>query len=73
MNPMQLLQLMRGGANPAQMLMSFAQQNPQLQQAMQLLNGKTPQQMRETVMGVAQQRGVDVGQIAQQLGMRLPD
>lgn len=71
MNPMQLMQLMRGG-NPMQILMSEAQRNPQLQQIMQQVNGKTPGEIQQMAMTAAQQRGIDLNQLASQLGIRLP-
>lgn len=72
MNPLQMIQMLRGAQNPAQMIMGFAQQNPQLRQIMQLMNGKTPDQMREFAMQAAQQRGLDINQIANQLGLKIP-
>ena len=71
-NPMQLLQMMRGSANPMETLMGMAQTNPQLGQVLQMLNGKTPAEMQRMVYDAAKQRGVDVNQLARQLGIRLP-
>ena len=71
MNVMQLMQMMRGG-NPMQILMQQAQSNPQLRQVMQMCNGKTPDQMREMAQQLAQQRGVNLDQLAQQIGLKLP-
>lgn len=73
MNPLQMVQMLQGAQNPTQMMMSLAQQNPQLRQIMQLVNGKTPGQMREFAMQAAQQRGLDINQIANQLGLKLPE
>lgn len=72
MNPLQLIKTLRGGGNPLQMLMDMAQQNPMLKQVMDMVNGKTPEEMREFVYQTAQQRGVDVNQLAQALGIELP-
>lgn len=71
-NPMQLLQMMRGSANPMETLMGMAQTNPQLGQVLQMVNGKTPAEMQRMVYDTAKQRGIDVNQLARQLGIRLP-
>ena len=73
MNPMQIIQAVQNGANPNQLINQLAQTNPAIRQAMQLMNGKTPQQIRNMAMQAAQQRGVDLNRIAQQWGIRLPE
>lgn len=71
-NMMQLIQMVNGGGNPMQMLMQAAPQNPLVGQVLQMTNGKTPGQMREMAQRIAQQRGVDLNQFAQQMGIKLP-
>lgn len=73
MNPMQLISMMQQSGNPMGMLMQLSQQNPLMGQAMQALNGKTPGQMEQYVRQMAQQRGVDINQLARQMGIRMPD
>ena len=73
MNPMQLISMMQQSGNPMGMLMQLSQQNPLMGQAMQALNGKTPGQMEQYVRQMAQQRGVDLNQLARQMGIRMPD
>lgn len=73
MNPiLQVVQMVRGSRDPMQMLMQMSQQNPGVNQAMQMLNGKTPDQMREMVMAQARSRGVDLNQVAQMMGLQVP-
>jgi len=72
LNPMQFIQAIQKGGNPNQMIMQAAQQHPAVKQAMQMVNGKTPEQVRDMAYQIAQQRGVDLNQLAQQLGIRLP-
>ena len=62
---MAMLQMARNGGNPMQML----QQNPQAAQAMRLIQGKNPQQLRQTAENMAKQRGTSVEEIARQLGL----
>lgn len=74
MNPiMQIVQAIRNAQNPGQMLMRMSRQNPGLHQVMQMVNGKTPQEMRSMVQQAAQQRGVNLEQLAQSIGIRLPE
>ena len=72
MNPMQLVQMLQGSGNPMQMLMGMAQNNPALGQALQMVNGKTPAEMEKMAYDMAKQRGVDLNQLARQMGIRLP-
>ena len=72
MNPIQIIQAVQRGANPNQLMMQLAQSNPAIRQAMQLVNGKTPDQIRDMVQQRAQQMGVDLNQIEKQWGIKLP-
>lgn len=71
-NPLQLIQMIQRGGNPQQLIAQAAQNNPALRQAMQAVNGRTPEQVRDMAYQMAQQRGVDLNQLARQLGIRLP-
>lgn len=70
-NPMmQLLGMaMRGGGDPMQMLRHVAGQNPQAAQLMQMLQGKSPQQIQQMAVNMARERGTSVEQIARSLGL----
>ena len=72
MNPMQIIQAVQRGANPNQLMMQLAQSNPAIRQAMQLVNGKTPDQIRDMVQQRAQQMGVDLNQFEKQWVVKLP-
>lgn len=72
MNPLQAIQALQKGANPNQLMMQLAQNNPAVRQAMQMVNGKTPDQIRDMAQQMARQRGVDLNQLSKQLGIRLP-
>ncbi len=69
MNPMQIMQAVQNGANPNQIVMQLAQNNPTFQRALQMANGKTPDQIRDMAVNMARQRGLDINQIAQQMGI----
>lgn len=69
-----LMQMMGGGKfNPQQMLGMFGN-NPMFQQAQKMMQGKTPEQMREVINNVAKQKGINeqqLRQMAQQFGLKL--
>ena len=69
-NPMMaLMNAMRNGGNPMAIMQQMAAQNPQVAQAMKLMQGKTPQQLRQTAENMAKERGISVEEIARQLGI----
>ena len=70
---MQLVNVYKGGGNPVQMMAQMAQNNPQMAQATQMLQGKNPQQIQQMVETMAKDRGIDLNQLAQQLGLQLPN
>ena len=72
LNPMQLVRMMRSSRNPMQILMNASAQNPQLKQVMRAVNGKTPKEMRQMANDLAQQCGVNLDQVARQMGLTLP-
>lgn len=72
MNPMQMMQMMRSGGNPMQILQQMASQNPKAVQALNLMHGKNSKQIRTTVENMAKERGIDLRKMAQSLGINLP-
>ena len=46
---------------------------PQARQAKQIIHGKNPAQLRSIAMNMAQQRGVNIADVAQSLGIRMPE
>lgn len=65
---MNLVGALRNG-NPQAAFQQMMGQNPQMQQAADSIQGKTPDQMSDYVKSMAQQKGVNLGQLASQLGM----
>ena len=68
-NLMQLISLAKNGGNPMPMIQQMAQSNPQMAQAMQFIQGKSPQQLQQIAMNMAKERGTTVDQIARQMGL----
>ena len=67
-----LLRNMQGGMNPNALLSQMARSDPRVAQALQMLQGKSPDQLRTMAENMARERGTSVEQIAQSLGIRLP-
>ena len=72
MNPMQVIQTLKSGGNPNQMMRTMIQNHPIVRHAAQMMNGKTPEEVRDMAYQLAAQRGIDLNQMARQLGIKLP-
>jgi len=61
MNPLQLIQLIKGGQNPQQLLMSIMQNNnnPILQNAMGMAQQGNVSGLEMLARNIAQQKGID--------------
>ena len=69
-NPlMMLIQAMNSGQNPMALMQQMAGQNPQIAQAMRLMQGKNPQQLEQMARSMAGERGIDLNQMMRQLGI----
>lgn len=63
-NPIQMIQRIKQSNN--------SQQINKLNQAMQMVNGKSESQVRQIAENMARERGVDLDQLAGQMGIKLP-
>lgn len=74
MNPMQMLAMLNSSGNPDAMLQQMAQQNPLLNRAMTMAQGKSPQELRAIAINLAKQQGMteqDVDNMVKSFGFRL--
>lgn len=69
----QIMQMAQRGVDPNRLAQQLVQQNPAVQQAAQMMRGKTPNQIKQMAYTRAAQMGVDLNQMAQQMGIKLPD
>lgn len=67
-----LISAARSGGNVNAMLNQMAAQNPQIRQAMQMMQGKTPQQIQQLAQNMAKERGTTVENVARSLGFNIP-
>ena len=65
-----LMNLARTGGNPMTLMQQMAGRNPRAQQALQMVQGKTPDQLRQMAENMAKERGTTVDEIARGLGLK---
>lgn len=65
MNPLQMLAVLQQSNNPMAMLNSMSGNNPLLQRAMQMAQGKSPEQLRSVAANLAHQQGMTDAQLAE--------
>ena len=73
-NPMQMFQSFMTSQNLMLMMQQMLGGNPMFQQAMQMAQGKNPQQLQEVVKNIAKQKNIDeaqVRQMASQFGLKM--
>ena len=63
----------RNGGNPMQMLTAFAQKNPQANQMLGNLQGKSDAELKAYAENMAKSYGTDLNTVAKQLGITLPN
>lgn len=68
---MQLMMMLRNSNNPMGMIQQMFGNNPQYQQIMSMVQGKSPQEIEKYVRNLYQSQGRDINQIASQFGLRL--
>lgn len=70
-NPMQIIMnQFVNGMSPMAILNRM--NGPQVNQAKSLIGGKSEDQLRQIAMNMAKQRGIDLNNLAQQMGINLP-
>lgn len=71
-NPLQMLvSALNNGHDPKAMMAQMVGQNPQVAQAMKMIQGKSPAELQQIAQNMARERGTTVEQIAQSLGIRM--
>lgn len=69
-NPIQMLvSALNNGHDPKAMMAQMVGQNPQIAQAMKMIQGKSPAELQQIAMNMAKEQGTTVEQIAQSLGI----
>lgn len=69
-NPMMgIINFARNGGDPMMLMQQMAGRNPQMQQAMSMIRGKSPEQLRQMAENMAKERGLTVEQVAKNIGL----
>lgn len=68
-----IVRLVQNGGNPMELLSSFAQKNPQAEQMMNNLNGKSPDELRSYAENMAKSYGTSLEEVAKKIGISLPN
>ena len=72
-NPvMSMLSAMQSGRNPSLILRQLANTNPQARQVMQMVSGKSPDQLRQMAENLAANQGTSIEDVARSLGISIP-
>lgn len=69
----QIMQMAQRGVDPQKLAQQLMQQNPAVQQAAQMMRGKSPEQIKQMAYNRAAQMGVDLNKMAKDMGIKLPD
>ena len=67
-NPMEMMQMLQYSQNPNMLMEKMMAQNPLLSRAMQMAQGKKPQELAMIARNLAKQQGINDQQFAQLLG-----
>lgn len=70
MNPFQLLQMMKNAKNPMMALQQMAGNNPQMQELLNNLQGKSPKELEQYARNVAQSKNINLEQFLSSFGIR---
>lgn len=65
-----LLNGVRNGNNPVQMLSNMTQNNPAVGNLMQIVQGKNPQQLEQVARNMYREAGIDIESVARQMGLK---
>jgi len=72
-NPLMLMaQALRAGRNPRDILMSMAQSDPRARQVIEIMRGKSPDQLRQYAQNIAAERGTTLEDFARSMGIQIP-
>ena len=71
---MQMLQMLSNSGNPQAMINQMAANNPTMQRAIQMVQGKSDQEIQAIVLNLARERGISdqqLGGLMDMLGLKL--
>lgn len=66
----QLMEAMRAGKRPQDVLPQMAKRDPTVKQAMDIISGNAPQAVTGIIQNLAAKRGVTIPQLMQRIGIK---
>ena len=66
----QLMEAMRAGKRPQDVLPQMAKRDPTVKQAMDIISGNAPQAVTGIIQNLAAKRGVTIQQLMQRMGIK---
>lgn len=70
-NPLQLIGMLQNANNPMALMQQMLGSNPQFQQVMQIVQGKSPAQLEQYVRNLAKGQNINISQLANQFGLNI--
>lgn len=70
-NPLQIMGMLRNSNNPMGLMQQMFGNNPQFAQVMQIVKGKSPQQLEQYARNLAKGQNIDLSQLANQFGLNI--
>jgi len=70
-NPLQLIGMLQNANNPMALMQQMLGSNPQFQQVMQIVQGKSPAQLEQYVRNLAKGQKINISQLANQFGLNI--
>ena len=70
-NPLQLIGMLRNSQDPMALAQQMLGSHPQFQPILQMIKGKSPQELEQYVRNLYQSQGQDINQKANQFGLKL--
>ena len=69
----QIVRMAKKGIDPDKLAQQLIKQNPAVKRAAELMSGKTNDEIKQIAYNRAAQMGVDLNQMAKDMGIKLPD
>lgn len=70
-NPLQLIGMLRNSQDPMALAQQIAGSHPQFKPILQMIKGKSPQELEQYVRNLYQSQGQDINEKANQFGLKI--
>lgn len=70
-NPLQMVSMLQNSSNPMGLIQQLFGANPQFNQVMGIVRGKSPQELEQYVRNLCKNQNIDINQLANQFGLKI--